>query len=104
MCRCFNIKLCFQCLLRRGFCPTQLSALKGEPEGVMAALVETGKPTSCQLPKESADGASPAVHTSEAAPELTEVLGNILAILCQTEPCRVATILLDLNLDEDKFQ
>lgn len=71
---------------------------------MMAALAETGKPTSCQLPKESADGASPVVHGLEAAPELPRVLGNILAILCQTEPCRVATILLDLNLYEDKFQ
>lgn len=70
----------------------------------MAALVETGKPTSCQLPKESADGASPAVRGSEAAPELPKVLGNVLAILCQTEPCKTATILLDLNLGEDKFE
>ena len=61
---------------------TELSVSKGEPEGVMAALVETGKPSSRQLPKERADGASLAVYSSEAAPELPRTLGNILAILC----------------------
>lgn len=70
---------------------------KGGPEGVVAAFVERGKPTPCQLPQRSAGGARLAVHCPEAILELPGILGNILALLCQKEPCRVATILSDLN-------
>lgn len=73
---------------------------KREPESVVEAFVERDKPTSCQLPQKSADGASLSVHCSEAVLELPRTLGSILAVLYQTEPCRVATILSDLNLDE----
>lgn len=55
-------------------------------------------------PKQRADGASLELHGSEVAPEFPRALGNILAILCQIEPCRVATVSSDLNLDEYKFQ
>lgn len=62
---------------------------KGESESVVAGFVEWGKATSCQLPQENADGASLAVHCPEAILELPGTLGNILALLCQNEPCRV---------------
>lgn len=77
---------------------------KGEPESVVAGFVESGKPTSCQLPQKTVDGTSLAVHCPEAILELPGILGNILALLCQNEPCRVATILSDPNSDEAKFQ
>lgn len=73
---------------------------KGEGECVVAALVERGKATLCQ---KSADGASLAVHCPEAILELPGTLGNVLALLCHSEPCRVATILSDLNSDEVKL-
>lgn len=77
---------------------------KGEPEIVVAAFVEKGKATWCQLPQQSADGASLAVHYPEPILELPGTLGNVLALLCHNEPFRVATTLSDLNSDEAEFQ
>lgn len=71
--------------------------LKEKPESVVAAFLERGKPPSRQLPQKNADGATLAMHCPEAILELPGTLGNILALLCQNEPCRVATILSDLN-------
>lgn len=100
MCRCFDTELYFQCFITRGFCSLLLiyQYQKGNQKVWWQLLWGAGKPMSCQLPRKSTDGASLAV------PELSRTLGNILTMLCQTEPCRVATVLLDLNLDEDKFQ
>lgn len=66
----------------------------------MTALVETGKTASCQLPRESAGGASLAVRGSEAAPEVLRTLAQNSQNISGTELCRVAIILLGLNLDK----